>query len=382
MKRWVWEHPDWPDFTLREGALGEAEARFAEGMGHLGQVRPLIGDEPGASLHVEWLVDESMLSSAIEGEYLNRDSVQDSLMRRLGLRPNVRRHAAREEGIAAMMTELYTNYARPLTHDDLFAWHLELMSGNPYIVALGDYRRGDGPMLIVSGHQGGERVVYEAPPTKNVRQEMDRYIDWFNHRTEGGSDALAVAAEAHLRFESIHPFEDGNGRIGRALIEKALARMFGQPTLQPLAVQIAKDRKGYYAALKSVQGAHSMSMDPWAAWFADVALKAQERCEKSIVAVVAKARILDRLGGRLNSRQNKAVGRLFDAEPEGFKGGLSAGSYQTITGATAPTTTRDLAALVEMGVLKRTGERRHTRYWLDLPTLAQFRDGWLERAGT
>ncbi len=369
MKQWNWQHPEWPHFTWTTQAFSSAAQQFAEEFEDQNVVLRRAGEEDLHGLRIEWLTNEAIKTSAIEGEILDRASVQASLLRRFGLRAGTRRHGAAEEGIAEMMISLHRDFARPLDHETLGDWHIMLMSANPYIETIGGYRRGEDPMQVVSGPYGRETIHFEAPPAVRVQSEMDRFVEWFNYKTEAPNfpAALETAAASHLYFESIHPFEDGNGRIGRALAEKALARMLGRPTLLPLSAEICRERKAYYAALN--RASQSLDISEWIGWFAQIAVQAQAYAKQSFVCVLAQARIFGRLQGQVNVRQEKALLRLFEAEPEGFEGGMSAKNYQSITGAAESTATRDLAALVEWGVLRKTGERRHTRYKLALPDL-------------
>jgi Fic family protein len=188
-----------------------------------------------------------------------------------------------------------------------------------------------------------------------------------SHSTRGQralSPALTRAGIAHLYFESIHPFEDGNGRIGRAIAEKALAQCFGHPTLIALAATILSRRK-YYAALEAANKENEVTA--WLSWFAGIVIEAQRATTARVELMIEKTRLLDRLRGQLNPRQEKALLRMLREGPEGFKGGLSAGNYSTITGALPATATRDLADLVEKGAVLRVGERRHTRYHIAIP---------------
>ena len=197
--------------------------------------------------------------------------------------------------------------------------------------------------------------------------EMERYADWFNKTGPGGAEplpALTRAGLSHLYFESIHPFEDGNGRLGRALAEKSLAQNIGQPTLISLAFIIEKERKAYYDQLEQHQ--KTLNVTDWLVWFAEVVLKAQQVTLDRVGFFINKAHFYDRHRDQLNERQAKAIARIFREGPGGFKGGLSADNYLKITGTSRATATRDLQDLVEKGALSRTGERRHTRYWLNL----------------
>ena len=196
--------------------------------------------------------------------------------------------------------------------------------------------------------------------------EMERYADWFNKTGPGGAEplpALTRAGLSHLYFESIHPFEDGNGRLGRALAEKSLAQNIGQPTLIALAFTIEKERKAYYDQLEQHQ--KTLDVTDWLVWFAEVVLKAQQATLDRVGFFISKAHFYDRHRDHLNERQAKAIARMFREGPGGFQGGLSADNYLKITGTSRATATRDLQDLVEKGALSRTGERRHTRYWLN-----------------
>lgn len=267
-----------------------------------------------------------------------------------------------------MMVDLYRSFAEPLFEETLFRWHRMVMSSSRNLRHVGRYRTGAEPMQVVSGAIDEPRVHFEAPPSSRVPSEMKRFIAWFG-RTAPGRDeplpALTRAGIAHLYFESVHPFEDGNGRIGRAIAEKALAQSLGQPTLTALAATILAHRESYYEALEAANKEDEITR--WLMWFAGVAIEAQRRTIALVEFLIDKTKLLDRLKGQLNARQEKALLRMFREGPEGFKGGLSAGKYSTITGASPATTTRDLADLVEKGALVREGERRYARYRLSVP---------------
>jgi Fic family protein len=243
-----------------------------------------------------------------------------------------------------------------------------VMSGSRNLRDVGRYRTGAEPMPAVSGSVHEPKVHFEAPPSSRVPSEMKRFIAWFVQTAPGGDNALPAltrAGIAHLYFESIHPFEDGNGRIGRAIAEKALAQSLGQPTLTALAATILARRRSYYEALEAANKENEITR--WLMWFAGVAIEAQRRTIALVEFLIDKTKLLDRLKGQLNARQEKALLRMFREGPEGFKGGLSAGKYGTITGASPATSTRDLADLVEKGALVREGERRYARYLLGIP---------------
>jgi Fic family protein len=267
-----------------------------------------------------------------------------------------------------MMVDLYRSFAGTLSEETLFRWHRMVMSGSRNLRDVGRYRTGSEPMQVVSGPVDEPRVHFEAPPSSHIPSEMKRFIDWFRRTASGREEplpALTRAGIAHLYFESIHPFEDGNGRVGRAIAEKALAQGLGQPALTALAATILARRKSYYQALEAANKDNDVTR--WLMWFAGVAIEAQSRTIALVEFLIDKTKMLDRLKGQLNPRQEKALLRMFRQGPEGFRGGLSAGKYSTITGASPATTTRDLAGLVEKGALLREGERRYARYHLSVP---------------
>ena len=266
-----------------------------------------------------------------------------------------------------MMVDLHRSFARPLSCEMLFRWHRSLLGGRGDI-KVGHYRTSNEPMQIVSGPIHRPKVHFEAPPASEVTELMERFIAWFNRTSPDGSDSLAGltrAAIAHLYFESIHPFEDGNGRIGRAISEKALAQCLGRPSLVALAATILLRRKAYYAALEAASTGNEITS--WISWFAGTTIEAQRRTLSRTEFLVDKRKLLDGLRGRLNGRQEKALLRMLREGPEGFVGGLSAGNYMAITKAAPATATRDLADMVAKGALGRTGERRHARYHLTIP---------------
>lgn len=365
---WNWQQPDWPEFTWNHERLVLAEQRFLVGGGVFVGAMKHLGEDDRNELKVEAMSTEALTTSEIEGEILDRASIQSSIQRQLGLAGDNRRVAPAERGVSEMMVDLSKTFSEPLSGQRLFAWHRMLMSARRDLADVGRYRASAEPMQVVSGPIGAPKIHFEAPPSVKVPSEMARFIEWFNQTVPAGAQplpALARAAIAHLYFESIHPFEDGNGRIGRALAEKSLAQSLGQPSLIALAATIMARRARYYAALEAANKSNEIT--DWLAWFAGMTIEAQRRTMALIEFLIDRTKLLDRLSGQLNDRQQKALLRMFREGPEGFKGGLSASKYRTITGASPATTTRDLADLTENGALVREGERRHARYKLSMP---------------
>ena len=241
--------------------------------------------------------------------------------------------APREQGTAEMMVNLYRTYSAPLSEEMIFGWHRMSMGGRRDVNDVGCYRTSDEPMQVVSGVIGAPKVHFEAPPSAQVPREMAGFIDWFKHTAPGGTEPLPAptrAGAAHLYFESIHPFEDGNGRVGRAIAEKSLAENLGQPTLIVLAATILARRESYYHALEAASRQNEITS--WLAWFGGVTIEAQRRTLALIEFLIAKAKLFDRLKGQLNERQKKTLLRMFKEGIDGFKGGLSAGKYSAIRG--------------------------------------------------
>jgi Fic family protein len=365
--QWNWEQSDWPVFSFDSKALQPLEGQFLLKSGEfVGVFRHVTADDQNA-LRVELISEEAVKTSEIEGEILNRDSVQSSLRHQFGLGPEQANIPQAERGIAKMMADLYEHFDTPLTDAAMFAWHSHLLNGASSIKTIGGYRTHDDPMQVVSGPIQKRTVHFEAPPSNTLPAEMQRFIAWFNDTAPSGTTplpALTRAGLTHLYFVCIHPFEDGNGRIGRALAEKSLAQNLGHPSLIALAYTIERKRKDYYAALE--RNNKDMEVTDWLKYFAGTVLEAQSTTIKRVDFYVAKARFYERMRDQLNERQAKVIARIFKEGINGFKGGLSAENYITITGTSRATATRDLQDLVEKGALGKTGELRHTRYYLAL----------------
>ncbi len=365
--KWNWQLESWPNFTWDSDKLVVYEQSFTENAGIIIGSSQHISQEGKQNLFIDLMCTDALDSSEIEGEHLNRDSIQSSIKKELGLSAEAPRASLAERGIAKMMVNLYQTISSPLTHQVLFEWHQFLMGNSHHLEDVGQYRSHEEAMQIVSGPDYDRKIHFEAPPSKCVPAEMEQFINWFERSSPAGSASLPTltrAGIAHLWFESIHPFEDGNGRIGRAIAEKALSQGFSKPVMTVLAKILLKKRKEYYQQL----GLASKTLDltSWLLWFANIALEAQQSTYMYIDFIIKKSVILREAEGKINPRQEKVLLRLFHAGPEGFVGGLSAKNYMSITGATIATTTRDLNDLVKKNILKRTGELKATRYFLNL----------------
>ncbi|MBM3092972.1 DUF4172 domain-containing protein [Ensifer sp. T173] len=365
--KWNWTQQGWPEFSFDASRLEPLERQFLLSSGEvIGAIRH-VSDNERDQLRIELISEEAVKTSQIEGEMLDRLSVQSSLRRQFGLEADSRPIKPQERGIAEMMADVYGTWSRPLDHETLFRWHRMLMTGNRHMGTIGTYRIHEDAMQIVSGRHDKPIIHFEAPPSVRIPDEMAAYVDWFNKSATHGEaplPALTRAGIGHIYFESIHPFEDGNGRLGRAISEKSLAQNIGQPSLIALAFTIELARKEYYSQLEKNQ--RTLDITEWLIYFAQTILEAQQTTLRRIDFYLDKAQFYDRFRGQFNERQEKAVARMFREGPSGFRGGLSAENYIAITQTSRATATRDLHDLVEKGALVRTGERRHTRYSLSL----------------
>jgi Fic family protein len=356
---WNWQLPEWPSFYFDSKGLIEKEKRFLLSVGGAAAFLQKIEEGEREQFIVEILSLEGEKSSQIEGELLDRESLQSSVKRHFGISvPPGKRHL-KEAGVAALLYDVYKTYSEPLTHEMLKGWHAKLFQGMvPDMI--GKYRDHEEPMQIVSYRLDLSKVFFEAPPSRKVYSEMVKFLEWFNSSPQS---ILGRAAIAHLYFENIHPFEDGNGRIGRAIIEKSLSQGIGRPILIALSKVLEKRKKEYYQALESCN--QTLNATAWVEFFADVVLQAQEESLVLLNFIIEKSRLLTRLKGQLNARQEKVLLRMFEEGPKGFQGGLSSENYIAITACSRATATRDLSELVDLKALVKTGELRHTRYQLN-----------------
>jgi len=364
---WNWQQDDWGEFRYDQRALAGFEEEFLHNSGVLLGATKHIADEKKTVLIVDIITGEALKTSEIEGEYLNRDSLQSSIRRNLGLDTDNRRIPPAELGIAEMIVDLYQNFSIHLTQKTLFSWHKMVTKGRRDLQDLGRYRTDSGPMQIISGPIHEPKIHFEAPPSKNIKKEMDQFIFWFNQTAPGGENSMAAltrAGIAHLYFVSIHPFEDGNGRIARAIVEKTLAQCVNQPTLISLSHTIQNNRKAYYAALEVSNKGNEITT--WLTYFAQTVLDAQKHTQATVNFLIEKTKFFDKFRGQLNERQGKVLTRMFSEGVEGFKGGLSAENYISISKTSRATATRDLKELTAQGALIKTGKLKSTRYFLNI----------------
>ena len=365
--RYIWQDKNWPKFTYSVDKLQEISISFAREMGLANGLLLGLNQELKQEALLELLISEAIKTSEIEGEFMSREDVMSSIKNNLGLQPYIPTKDKRISGIANLMTEINKNIHQLLTIDIICHWHKLLLEYNNKINT-GIWRTGDDPMQVVSGAYGKEQADYEAPPSDRVATEMNQFLNWY-HRPElpvndDISKATLKSAIAHLYFETIHPFEDGSGRIGRALAEFTLSQTLGSPIVLSLSKAIEKDKKQYYDQLKRAQ--RDLNITEWINYFAQIVLDAQVEAKELIQFTLLKAKFFDQYREQLNERQLKVINRMLKNGVEGFEGGMSAKKYGIIAKTSKATATRDLQHLQEIGVFIRQGAGRSVRYQLAL----------------
>ncbi len=304
---------------------------------------------------IDLMLSEAIKTSAIEGENLDRASVRSSLLSLITsdtLPDNSDQKAA---GAASLLVDVRKNWRTSLTHDLLANWQSMAVPEQRYTSILrGVYRNDPSPMQIISGSYGREKVHYEAPPATQVPDEMARFINWYNQTSPMNRDkpihGIARAGIAHLWFEVIHPFDDGNGRVGRAIADHALSQSLGYPTTACLATAIEGDKKSYYLHLEKASRG-SLDVNVWLDYFADRVINAQEIAREEVDFVLAKTRFYEAYGDHLNDRQARMVSRVFAEGRKGFEGGITTKKYEAITKCPNRTASRDLSDLVAKGII-------------------------------
>lgn len=362
---YIHKHPQWPDFhwSMRTLASPLATIRHKQGL-LLGRMSAL-GFSIRAEAGLETLTLDVVKSSAIEGEILDKAQVRSSLARRLGIDIGGLAPVNRNvEGIVEMMLDATQRYAEPLTAKRLFGWHAALFPMGYSVsrrITVGAWRTPEaGPMQVVSGYIGHEKIHFEAPAAKRLDLEMMRFLDWFN--TPRDLDPVLKAGIAHLWFVTIHPFEDGNGRIARAIADCALARADDCPQrFYSMSGQIEQERKEYYNILEHSQKS-SLDITLWLDWFLGCLGRTIDGAEETLAAVFRKAHIWQHANQfQLNERQRSIINRLLD----GFKGKLTSGKYAKLAKCSPDTALRDIRKLMEYGILKQSEEGgRSTNYTL------------------
>jgi len=361
---YLYDLPKWPKFTWNESTLTSMLAAVGRKQGRLlGRMEGLgLAERNEAALRA--LTQEALMSSEIEGEILRADLVRSSIARRLGMDAAGQAPADRKiEGLAEMVVDATSNYEQPLTKERLFGWHRALfMEGHtPYPIAIGRWRDdAKGPMQVVSGQLGAEKVHYEAPAAPRLEKEMADFLAWENGRD--ALDPVIKAAIAHLWFVTLHPFDDGNGRIARAITDRALARSENSGRrFYSMSAQIRIERRAYYDVLELTQK-DTLDITDWLTWFLGCLDRAITGSEGQLASILAKERFWkNHMGQALNPRQSLMLNKLLD----GFEGKLSSGKWAKIAKCSQDTAHRDITGLIAKGFLIiDEGRGRSTSYSL------------------
>ena len=367
LKQWIWQEPDWPRFTWDAGALSNPLAAARRAQGEVAGMGKLLDTQADLQAQLDVLTREGIATSAIEGEKFDPNSLRSSIARRLGLPTAGLPPATRSvDELVEVLLDATRNFDEPLRLQQLHSWQAALFpTGRSGLreIRVGELR-GEEPMQIVSGPIGRERGHFEAPPRKRLDKEIRTFVAWFNDAPKG-LDGLLRAGLAHAWFEVVHPYEDGNGRVGRALLDRALAQDEGRSTrLYSMSARFESERDAYYDALGAFSSG-TLDATPWLQWFLAQVEAAAKSSEHTVNRVVGKAQFWMRHAEvALNERQKKALNVLLDAGPDGFVGGMTNKKYASLTKTSPATAQRDLAELVEKGCLVLTGAGRSVRYEL------------------
>jgi Fic family protein len=366
---YIHELADWPDFTWDTQSLARALSAVRHKQGkHLGKMEAL-GFELRTEAGVTALTNEIVKSSAIEGQHLDTNEVRSSIARKLGLDTAGLPEPTREvEGVVEMMLDATRNFEQPLTADRLGAWHAALFPtsrSGMYRITVGAWRDDRrGPMQVVSGPIGRERVHFQAPGAERLEVEMNRFCEWFN--ADCDIDPVLKAAVAHFWFVTIHPFDDGNGRIARAIADMALSRADGsKDRFYSMSAGIEEARKEYYIRLESAQHG-SLDITSWLSWFCDCLDKAIDASDSMLASVLRKARVWRRINTNpVNERQRKVINRLLQHD---WRGKLNTSKYARLAKCSQDTALRDIKELLQRGALiQNEGGGRSTSYRLADP---------------
>ena len=361
---YIWQQTDWPKFTWDDTLLSYKLGRVRGLQGKLVGKMSALGFDLKNSAMLDTLTADITKSSEIEGEILNDDQVRSSVALHLGIKTEGLPEADRYvDGVVQLMMDATQNYMNPLTEERLFNWHAALFPtgrSGIYRITVADWRQGVEPMQVISGAMGKERVHYQAPDSDNIPFQMKLFLDWANDDQK--IDPVLRSAIAHLWFVTIHPFDDGNGRIARTIMDLFLARADEMPhRFYSMSAEIRKQRKGYYEILERTQKG-GLDITDWLEWFLDCLEAALINTEKSISTVLQKAAFWDKYRlVPMNERQIKMVNLLWD----GFDGKLTSSKWGKITKCSADTALRDIQDLITKGVLRKTDEGgRSTNYEL------------------
>ncbi|HAG19462.1 MAG TPA: DUF4172 domain-containing protein [Pseudomonas sp.] len=373
---WIWQQPNWPRFSWQAEALASLLRACSQAQGRLLGMLGAVGSDTEVQSSLDAMLQNIVTSSAIEGEQLNAGSVRSSLARRLGLNEEGRT-IPRSEGLAELLLDATHAHQQPLEMQRLFTWHRWLFPSDDPLLARPLHvgaLRSDEPMQVVSGRIDQPTVHFEAPPRAGLEAQLADFLAWFeSSRSDASLDPFLRAGIAHFWFVTLHPFDDGNGRLTRAITDLALAQGEQQAIrFYAISASILDDRAGYYRILEASQNG-TLDITAWLQWFLATLLKSLDQALARIDRVLVKARFWQTHRSQaLSAEQIKVLNRLLDGGERGFENGISATQYQAVAKVSKATATRHLSDLVEKGCLVRLpGGGRSTRYQIQHSTNAQ-----------
>ncbi|MFH0702893.1 MAG: Fic family protein [bacterium] len=363
---YIYQEKNWPDFYWNQEKVLKSLSNVKLSQGKLLGKMDTLGFNLREEANLNVLTQEITKSSEIEGEILDKEQVRSSIARRLGLDIGSDVPISRNvEGVVKMMLDATQHYDKLLTEERLFAWNAALFPtgySGMFKIEVGNFRDDKkGPMQVVSGPIGKETVHFQAPNPTCIEAEISRFIEWFNDSNE--LDNILKAAVAHLWFVTLHPFDDGNGRIARALSDMLLARAENiSQRFYSMSVQLTKERNAYYNMLERTQKG-TLDITDWILWFLDCLLRAIENTKETLTAIFNKALFWQKFSGQiLNNRQKKVINRLLD----GFEGNLTSSKWAKLCKCSQDTANRDIAELLEKNILFKIGAGRSTHYVLNM----------------
>lgn len=364
---YIWQLKNFPNFELDETKIYPFIEKFALEFGEINGLLVGVSENMKQQVFTEIMISEALKTSEIEGEYFNREDVMSSLKVNLGLQKfHQKSRNKKADAIAQLMIEVQRSYHQVLTEEMLLNWHKILMESDKNINA-GTWRTGKEPMLVVSGNLGNITVHYEAPPSETLPDMIKEFLQWYHQFSKANlgeiGEAMVFSSLVHLYFETIHPFEDGNGRIGRALAEKALAEKLKKPVFLSLSKVIEKNKKAYYTELKKAQ--RDMQITDWVVYFCSVMIAALADTKQVIMFTLKKVDFFDQFNHLLNERELKAIKKMMEYGENGFEGGMTARKYISINKTSKATATRDLQHLFEIKALRKVGSGRSISYQIN-----------------
>lgn len=361
-----WQHKNWPNFEYDETVIDSLLIELALELGEINGIVNSLSNDVKQETILQIMISEAIQTSAIEGEFLSRQDVMSSIKKNIGITDNLSIIKNKNaQAVGKLMVEVRNSKNKKIDEKIIIKWHSVLMEYSS-VVNAGKYRIGEEPMQIISGAFGNEIIHFKAPPSHSVDAEMNQFITWYQNFKVSSSDikkALIKTSIAHLYFETIHPFEDGNGRIGRALAEKCFSECIDRPILMSISTTIEQNKKLYYTSLKKAQ--RSLEITNWISYFSKTVLQSHKNAKQIIQFTLQKVNFLDKNKNLINERQNKAIIKMFETGISGFEGGITSKKYVSINKTSRATATRDLQDLFEKKILKQKGEGRNVSYELN-----------------